>query len=590
MCGIVGYVGHGNAAEQVYKGLVKLEYRGYDSVGISVMGERSVFTVKKSGRVARLSGDILGVTGEIAIGHTRWATHGEANDINAHPHVYRDFAVVHNGIIENYAELKEELYTRGDKFISQTDSEVVPHLLNYYYNGECCGDLLSAVKRTVSRLKGSFALAILCKDFRGIVAVKYKSPVVLGYGKGCNYVASDIPAIVENTDKISILEDGDIALICADGVKIFSGSRRVERAVLTIAEGKRDCGLNGYPHYMLKETCENAQTLAQTVQAFTGRVNAFALRAFLEEADKIILVGCGTAYNSALIARRLFYREYSCPCTAEIASELRYEPPKVTPKSLVIAVSQSGETADTVEAATLLKSQGARVVAVTNAEYSAITRVAELVVPVCAGHEICVAATKSYIGQLACFYMMAEGGAEDCQAKLLQVGEMINKILFDREYAVTIAKICAESSAVFFLGRGIDYDVAVEGSLKLKEVSYVFSDGYPAGELKHGTLALVDDGVLAVVLICDERLAEKCENAVEQVLSRRGKAVVITTLAGVKERLKGRCYVWLLPYVEPRISPFLTATALQLIAYHTAVLRGNDPDKPRNLAKSVTVE
>lgn len=590
MCGIVGYVGRGSAADEVFKGLLKLEYRGYDSAGVSVLGNDGFLTVKRSGRVGRLSGDISGLIGQIAIGHTRWATHGEANDINAHPHVYGDFSVVHNGIIENYAELKDELCARGDLFISQTDSEVVPHLLNYYYNGECTKDLFAAVRRTAARLKGAYALAILCRGYKGIVAVKYKSSAIVGYGKGCSFIASDIPAVVGKTDKISVLEDGDIALVTADGVEIYNGARRVERARIAVAEGRANAGLNGYPHYMLKEIHENSQTLTDTVRAFSTKVNRFALNAFLMEADKIILVGCGTAYNSALIAKRIFERAYSCPCTAEIASELRYDLPAVTARTLVVAVSQSGETADTVEAAELLKRQGARVAAVTNAEYSAITRVAELVVPVRAGQEVCVAATKSYIGQLACFYMMS-GKIEAGRAeRLYSVAQKIREVISDEEYAQTIAKICAKSRAVFFLGRGIDYDVAVEGSLKLKEVSYVFSDGYPAGELKHGTLALVDENVLAVVLICDERLAEKCENAVEQVLSRKGRAVVVTTLAEVKEKLSGRALVWLLPYVPAALSPFLTATAIQLIAYHTAVLRGNDPDKPRNLAKSVTVE
>lgn len=589
MCGIVGYVGRDSAAQEVYRGLLKLEYRGYDSAGICAYGKDGFSTVKTSGRVECLSGHISGLNGKIAIGHTRWATHGEANDINAHPHVYGYFSVVHNGIIENYAELKDELCARGDAFLSQTDSEVVPHLLDYYYRGECRGDFFATVKRTVGRLKGSYALAILCRGYEGIVAVRHKSSVIVGYGDGCNYIASDIPALVGKTDKMSVLEDGDVAFVTADGVEIYSGSKRVERAFISVEDGNDDKRLCGYPHYMLKEINQNAQTLADTVRAYSASVNRSALNCFLREADKIILVGCGTAYNSALVAKRILSRAF-CPCTAEIASELRYDLPEVTKKTLVVAVSQSGETADTVEAAQLLKRAGARVVAVTNAEYSAITRIAELVVPVRAGSEICVAATKSYIGQLACFYMMCEGAVAERESELLPVAEKVKKVISDGEYVSAIAKLCAESSAVFFLGRGIDYDVAVEGSLKLKEVSYVFSDGYPAGELKHGTLALVDERALAVVLICDERLAEKCENAVEQVLSRRGRAAVITTLAEVKERLKDRAEVWLLPYVPPRLSPFLTATALQLIAYRTAVARGKDPDKPRNLAKSVTVE
>lgn len=588
MCGIVAYAGYRSASGVLYEGLLRLEYRGYDSAGLSTLSCGEIKTVKHGGRVTRLSGDISGLNGNIGIGHTRWATHGEANDINAHPHAAGAFSVVHNGIIENYAELKEELARKGIAFGSQTDSEVVVRLLNYYYRG----DAFDAVRRTVSRLRGSFALAILCRDYEGVIAVKYKSPVIVGYGDGENFVASDIPALVGKARRICVMEDGEIAAITADEVKIYGADGGlVVRSAQPVAAATDDDVLD-YPHYMLKEMHENAKTVRRTISEFAEKVNRRRLKEYMRGADAVILVGCGTAYNSALAAKRILGKALGCYCTAEIASEIRYNPPKVTPNTLVVAVSQSGETADTVEASAILGEAGARVVAVTNVSYSAITRVAHLVVPVCAGSELCVAATKSYIGQLTCFHLMAAlAEGKGVEKELLAVAEKAERVLADGAHARDVAKYCALSSAVFFLGRGADYDVAIEGSLKLKEVSYVFSDAYPAGELKHGTLALVDENTLTVVLICDERLAEKSENAVEQVASRRGKVAVVTTMASVAERLKDKAVtVWLLPECSVRTSQFLSATALQLIAYETAVKLGRDPDKPRNLAKSVTVE
>lgn len=588
MCGIVGYAGSKPAARILYEGLQKLEYRGYDSAGLSTLSEGRINTVKHSGRVSGLSGDICGLNGNIGIGHTRWATHGEATDENAHPHCFGAFSVVHNGIIENYAELKEQLVLRGETFSSQTDSEVVAHLLNLYYDG----DLAQAVRKTVEKLRGSYALAILCRDYNGIIAVKYKSPVIVGYGDGGNFVASDIPALVGKARKITVLEDGESAYVTAEGVTVYDkDNNRVVRSAQPIVSAEGNENLN-YPHYMIKEMNENSRTVRRTAEEFFEKVNRRKLKEYLRGADRVLLVGCGTAYNSALVAKRIFEKALGCFCTAEIASELRYDCPKVTSDTLVIAVSQSGETADTVEAASMLREAGAKVVAVTNVTYSAITRVAHLVVPVCAGSELCVAATKSYIGQLTCFHLMAAlVGQNDVENKLYEVADGIDKVLSEGKYAAQIAEYCAQSSAVFFLGRGTDYDVAIEGSLKLKEVSYIFSDAYPAGELKHGTLALVDEKTLTVVVISNAALAEKSENAVEQVVSRRGRVAVITTISEVAERLKDKAeIVWLLPDCPADMSQFLSVTALQYIAYDAAVGLGHDPDKPRNLAKSVTVE
>ncbi|MDE6691576.1 MAG: glutamine--fructose-6-phosphate transaminase (isomerizing), partial [Clostridia bacterium] len=525
----------------------------------------------------------------VATGHTRWATHGEPSDRNAHPHVAGKFSVVHNGIIENYRELKEELAEGGAEFDSDTDSEVIVRLLDKYYSG----DLPAAVAATVKRLKGSYALGILCEDFDGIIAVKYKSPVVVGFGEKGVALCSDIPALPEWVSAVCVPEDGDIVSISAQSASFYDSELQpVNRVRRPIFAGQFNCGRGDYPHYMLKEIYETERTVRDTCDAFFRNVDVKRLTDYVRGADRIILTGCGTAYNAGLVAKRFFSDRCGVFCQVEIASELRYSPVHITGSTLVLAISQSGETADTVEAVSALKDAGARVVAVTNCGYSAITRVAHLTVPVCAGAEVCVAATKSYIGQLAALYLISRLTADVFTARreLLTAGEKVGELLKDCGRADKIAEECAESSAVFFLGRGADYAVAVEASLKLKEISYIFSDGYPAGELKHGTLALIDDNTLSVIIICDESLAEKCENAVSQVSSRKGRVAVVTCLESVAEKLKDTATVWKIPECSEKLSPFVSAVALQLVAYKTAVSLGRDPDKPRNLAKSVTVE
>lgn len=589
MCGIVGYAGRGRAAEELFGGLKRLEYRGYDSAGISTLFCGEIFTVKRAGRVQGLRQGLKTLRGCVGIGHTRWATHGVADDANAHPHVYGRFSVVHNGIIENYAELREELAVLGHVFCSQTDSEVIAHLLELY----CEGDLVVAMKKTCARLRGCWAIAALCRDYEGFVVSRRSSPVILGKGEDCCLAASDVYALSGMADFYCIPEEDDIAVVSSDGIRIYDGALRpVERKYERLVGDAGDEGADDCPHYMLREIRQNARTIRATCEKFSGAARGDGLYRRLSSADKIILVGCGTAYNAALAGVRLLGWAYGCPVSAHIASEARYDPPRVTCRSVCVAVSQSGETADTIRAAQTAAEAGAYLIAMTNVGYSAITRIADLVVPVCAGAEVCVAATKSYIGQLCCLHLMASLRSPDVRrAELLKVAESVRAVASDGVRSLAIARICAESKAVFFLGRGWDVDVAVEGSLKLKEVSYIFSDGYPAGELKHGTLALVDEDVLSVVLICDEALAEKSKNAVEQILSRRGKVAVVTTLSAVAESFNGRAdAVWLLPQVPSHLSHFVSSTALQLIAYRAAVLSGRDPDKPRNLAKSVTVE
>ncbi|MDE7379655.1 MAG: glutamine--fructose-6-phosphate transaminase (isomerizing) [Clostridia bacterium] len=599
MCGIIGAaLKTENAAAEVFEGLKRLEYRGYDSAGISCICGGVLSTVKRGGRVEGLMPDAKNLSGRVAIGHTRWATHGEPSDKNAHPHVAGDISVVHNGIIENWQELKTELCSQGITFASETDSEIIVRLIDLYYNQnadekDIGARLLYAVSKAVERLSGSYALGILCKGFDGLITVKYKSPVVVGFCGDGAYICSDIPALPQNVSSICVPEDGDIAVVTAKSVTFYDSKlntvSRIRRPVFLgqFADGKGD-----YPHYMIKEIHETQRTVRETCEGFFRNTDVKRLAEYVRGADRIIITGCGTAYNAGLLAKRYFSDKCGVYCQAEIASELRYAPVHVTPATLVIAVSQSGETADTVEAALALKSAGARVVAVTNCGYSAITRIAHLVVPVCAGAEVCVAATKSYVGQLAALYLTAKlsGDVFKAQEELFDICGGVDEIFKDLNPAEKIAGMCAESSAVFFLGRGIDYAVAVEGSLKLKEISYIFSDGYPAGELKHGTIALIDENTLSIFVICDISLAEKCLNAASQITSRKGKVAVITCLKEVAEKVEDNATVWLLPKACENLSPFLSAVALQLIAYKTAALLNRDPDKPRNLAKSVTVE
>ena len=591
MCGIIGFVRReGDAVKSVYEGLKRLEYRGYDSAGIAALEGGGIKCVKRNGGVDCLQESAAALSGSVAMGHTRWATHGEPSDKNAHPHTSGKIAIVHNGIIENFASLAAELKNSGEKFLSDTDSEVIAKLIDRNYSQS--GDLLCAVASAVKRLEGSFALGVMCADFKGIIAVKYKSSQVIGFSKEGTFVASDIPALERSVSEIFLPSDGVICAIEADKTSAYDFDLQ---PVDCVRRGISLSGLSAdkgdYPHFMLKEISEAEQTVMQTAEAFfrCGCINK--LRNALASADKIIITGCGTAYNAGLAAKR-YFEKYGGFCSVEIASELRYFPPCVTKKTVVIAVSQSGETADTVEAVSLLKSRGAFVVAITNCGYSAITRVAHAVVPVCAHSEICVAATKSYIGQIAALYLLSSvcGDSQTAGQELEDVAALIPEILKEKDRAEDIAKICADSRAVFFLGRGSDYAAAVEASLKLKEVSYVFSDAYPAGELKHGTLALIDESTLSVLIICEQAVEEKCVNALEQVLSRKGKAVVLTCLDEVEERLRGKVDVWRIPKSSPPLEPVLCAVALQSVAYYTAVALGRNPDKPRNLAKSVTVE
>ncbi|MDE6667708.1 MAG: glutamine--fructose-6-phosphate transaminase (isomerizing) [Clostridia bacterium] len=589
MCGIIGYIGGGDAAETVLGGLKRLEYRGYDSAGAAFLSDGKIQIMKKQGRVEKLAPLLKGVQARVGIGHTRWATHGVPSDINAHPHRAGGIAIVHNGIIENYAELKAQLIAGGAKFLSDTDSEVVAHLLQKNYNG----DLVCALYETVKLLKGSYALMAICEGEQKIAVARHKSPLIIGYGKDGNYCASDEPALAGLCENITILEDGDVAEITADGVKIFDKFfKPVSRLKEPNLAVSASLGLDGCPHYMLKELRETPLSVEATARAFAGVKDK--LGAELDGIERIILTGCGTAYHAAICGKRYIECFARIPAECETAGEFRYKNPVINNKTAVIAVSQSGETADTVEAARLALSLGAKVIAVTNSHRSELTRLATVVVPVAAGPEICVAATKSYTGQIAALYLAAavlagENFYAGCARKINEIPALIAQTLEGLDMR-SLAHVCASSSGVYFLGRDLDYAVALEGSLKLKEVSYVPGEGYPSGELKHGTLALVDVATTSVVIITDEELAGKSENAVEQVLSRGGKVAVITNIDEVKERFSGKLPLTCLPKCDKFLSPLLSAVAVQMLAYKAAAVLGREIDKPRNLAKSVTVE
>lgn len=588
LCGIVGCAGCERAAKIVYDGLQRLEYRGYDSAGIAVMNYGRIEVIKSVGRVHKLNTYAQILEGNIAIGHTRWATHGKPSKVNAHPHSAGGITLVHNGIIENYAELKSKLQDEGEIFLSETDSEVIVRLINRFYDG----NLLNAVIKCASLLKGSYALLVICEGKQEIVAAKYRSPIIIGLGDGCNFCASDEPALAEKCANVCVLEDGDFAKITSDEVQIYDKSgRRTAREIQANSAQPAALSLLGYPHYMLKELWESPSTVKNTISAIAERVEEMRV---LSGADKIILTGCGTAYHAALVGKRYFEEIAGVSAEVEYAGELRYNSPIISERTALIAVTQSGETADTVEAARLFKTKGVKVLAITNSPHSAITRIADVVVPVAAGSEICVAATKSYLGQLAALYVLAlqfakNDVAEKYYAELNSAPELILETLQNID-VYALAEMCARAHGVYFLGRGIDYAVALEGSLKLKEVSYIASCGYPASELKHGTLALIDNGTLSAFILNDPATAAKGANAVEQTLSRGGMVAVFTCLPDVQAQFAGRAEVIKLPACGKYLSPFASAAALQYLAYRTAVTLNRDPDKPRNLAKSVTVE
>lgn len=606
MCGIMGYIGtNRNATAVILDGLNKLEYRGYDSAGICTLQDDGLCIQKKKGRLADLT-ESMGEfpVSSIGIGHTRWATHGVPSDNNAHPHCDCSgrIAVVHNGIIENYASLRKDLILEGHDFVSETDTEVVVHLVERYYKGS----LEEAVRKTLADLQGSFALAIMCQDEPDtLVAVKKDSPLIIGLGEGENYVASDIPAILGRTSQVYIMEDNELAVVTAGEVKITDlAGNPINKEVFTVTWDPVAAEKGGYEHFMLKEIHEQPEAVRRTLQGRIkdGRVDLsdLELESLFEGINKIYIVACGTAFHAGVVGRLAIEKLARIPVETDIASEFRYRDIIWKPDQLMIVISQSGETADTLAALRHARRNGVRVLAITNVVGSSVAREADKVIYTHAGPEIAVASTKAYTTQLVIMYLLAlylaqERGtvaADELKrlgSELAAMDQMLETVLGQEEKIRALATRHSNVQDTFFLGRGFDYAVAMEGALKLKEISYIHAEAYAAGELKHGPLALISEGVPVLTVITQDHLVDKSMSNIKEVKARG--AVVI---AVCKENLQEDCQECdeqiLIPNVDAILAPVAAVVPLQIFAYYMAVLRGADVDKPRNLAKSVTVE
>ena len=608
MCGIVGYVGNKNATDFLIEGLSKLEYRGYDSAGIAVINNGKVEIVKHKGRLANLSRELENnpAEGTTGIGHTRWATHGEPSDVNSHPHQTSkgDITVVHNGIIENYAELTNFLKDEGYEFKSATDTEVIPNLIHYYYNG----DLFEAVAKTIERLEGSYALGVICgNEPDKIVAVRKDSPLIVGLGDNETFIASDIPAVLNYTRDIYLLEDKEIVVITKDSAEVFDlNGEKISKEIYKVTWNEDAAEKGGYDSFMLKEIHEQPKAIRDTM---TGRVSLNDKVKFedfnltleeLNEIDRIYIIACGTAYNAGLMGKVAIEKLAKIPVEVEIASEFRYREPLVTNKTLIITLSQSGETADTLAVLRDAKKVGAKTLAVTNVVGSSISREADNVIYTMAGPEIAVASTKAYTTQVVVMNLLGMYFADlkgildkdiekELKEALLSLPEKIESVLEMKSEVAEVSKILAEETDLFYLGRGVDYALVIEGALKVKEISYVHSEAYAGGELKHGTIALIEPGTKVIAALTQSQLKDKMISNIREVKSRGAEIIAI---AYEDEELDLAVFdkILRIPRTSNMIAPILGAIQLQLMAYYVASEKGCDIDKPRNLAKSVTVE
>ncbi|MFZ7121529.1 MAG: glutamine--fructose-6-phosphate transaminase (isomerizing) [Eubacteriaceae bacterium] len=609
MCGIVGYIGHKVATEVLIDGLKRLEYRGYDSAGVAVYKQGNINTKKYKGRLARLDEKLKKepVQGTIGIGHTRWATHGEPSDINSHPHANSEesIVIVHNGIIENYIELKENLIEEGYRFISDTDTEVIAHLLDSLYSG----DIVKTVMQAVKLIKGSYALGVLCKkEPDKLVAIRKDSPLVVGVGENENFIASDIPAILNYTRDVYLLDDNEIAILTKEKVTVLDKyGEEAGKQIFKVDWDAADAEKGGYDYFMLKEIHEQPKALRDTMTSrISDEHNEIILdkiklgKEELDRINRIYIIACGTAYHAGLIGKFCIEKYARIPVECDIASEFRYRDPIIDEKTLMIVISQSGETADTLAAMRLARKNGARVMAITNVVGSSVSREADDVLYTWAGPEIAVASTKAYTTQLSCMYMIAlhlgmlKGKIDEdffnrIRNSLKEVSDMVQKVIEKEEVTKEFAYANFKIQDVFFLGRGLDYYAALEGSLKMKEISYIHSEAYPAGELKHGPIALIEEGTIVIALCTQEELCEKMMSNIKEVKAR-GAYILAIAQEGNISVSKEADEVFFIPEVEDDIAPISTVIYLQLLAYYLSVARGCDVDKPRNLAKSVTVE
>ncbi len=604
MCGIIGYTGKSNAREILIEGLYRLEYRGYDSAGISVLDGDVITTVKSQGRIVALDEKIGGeLPGTAGVGHTRWATHGAPTDTNAHPHESIDgkFAIVHNGIIENYETLRAELTRHGMKFQSETDSEVVVNLLDYYYDG----NLKNTVMKATSRLEGSYALGIVCSDFPGtLFAVRNMSPLIIGVGAGENYFASDVTAFISRTKNVIHMEDGQFAEITPDGITLYDA---IGRAIMPKYEkvtwDAEAAEKGGYEHFMLKEIMEQPHAIEATIKPRlkNGRFMPEGLEALdLEKIDRIVITACGSAYHAGVVGKYVIEELCRIPTTAELASELRYSSPILNERTLVIAISQSGETADTLAAMREAKKRGAPVLAIVNVVGSSVAVLADYVLYTWAGPEIAVATTKGYTTQVAMldiFAVWAAGKLGTITPKreaeltdaIMALPSHVQRAIYLSSNVEEIAVGNHKHTSLFFIGRNIDYACCLEASLKLKEISYIHSEAYAAGELKHGTIALISPEQLVIAIACYEALRDKTMSNIQQVKAR-GANVIAVAREGDKTMVAEADDVIFVPETEPLFMAIPQIVPMQLLAYYVARYNGCDIDKPKNLAKSVTVE
>ena len=609
MCGIVGYVGHRDCSDVLVSALTKLEYRGYDSAGIAVFENGEIKTVKTKGKLKDLEDKLATVgkpDGHIGIGHTRWATHGEPSDVNSHPHSGARVTIVHNGIIENYIELKEFLASKGREFISDTDTEVVAQLLDYKYNG----NPLETIDAVMAELKGSFALGIMFKDFPDrIFAVRRESPLIVGVAEGECFIASDVPAILQYTRDYYLLDHDEIATLSGEGVTFVDEHLDpIEKELKTADWDMEAAEKGGYPHFMIKEINEQPTAIRTTIMprikdGLPCLEECGITLEKLKDFTNITIVACGTAMHAGMVGKYVIEDLARVPVNVDIASEFRYRNPIVGKGDLVIIISQSGETADSLAAMRLAKQKGATTLAIVNAKGSSIAREADMLIYTLAGPEIAVASTKAYITQLSVVYLFAfelalakeTVSVAECKrlvSALMKMPEAVQYVIDNCEDKCKyIATKLVTAESLLYIGRGLDYALSMEGSLKLKEVSYIHSESYAAGELKHGTISLIDEDMPVISVATQTDVIPKTISNIVEVKSRGAKIILVCTDACARELKDGVAdYVVEIPHTEELLMPITAVVPLQLLAYYTSINRGNDPDKPRNLAKSVTVE
>lgn len=609
MCGIVGYSGKKQASPILLNGLKRLEYRGYDSSGIAVIDpKKGIDVIKAKGRLSELvnktdNGALF--TGTVGIGHTRWATHGVPNDTNSHPHISDNghFAVVHNGIIENFESLRNELKSRGFTFNSDTDTEVIVQLLQYYY----CGDMLDALRRVMNKLQGSYAVGILCsKSPDTLYAIRKDNPLVVGLGKGENFIASDIPALLEHTRKFVLLNDGEIVALTPDSATFFNRNAEIiNKETFTVDWDVSDAEKDGYPHFMLKEIYAQPKALTDTLRPRIkdGKIVPDKIsfsKQYVDGLRNIDIIGCGSAYHAGIVGKHFIEKYCRIRVNCDLASEYIYRKPISDSHTLTIIISQSGETADTLAALRLAKSLGSHTISVVNVIASSIAREADDVLYTLAGPEIAVATTKGYTTQVAALYLLGLYLADikgtitndryaDLVNELVAMPEKVKAQLDNITDIQFYATQYFTNQFTFFIGRGTDYAASLEGALKLKEISYVHAEAYAAGELKHGTISLIEEGILTIALVTQSDLAAKTISNIQSVKARGGTVLAVASPKNTS--VEASCdYTVYIPDCDDDISPVLTAIALQLYSYYVAAARGCDIDKPRNLAKSVTVE